>query len=73
MKKLIVIAFLATSLSAFAQTGTFRGFVYDKTDESPIPFANIAIKDVYKGTASNLLGEFSFKGKSSERNYVVPR
>lgn len=58
MKKILVIVSMAISLSAFSQIGTFRGFVYDKADESPIPYANVVLKDKSLGTSSNLDGYF---------------
>ncbi len=49
------------SLSVHAQQFDISGSVMDTNSGAPVPFANIAIKDLYKGTASNALGEFSFK------------
>ncbi len=47
------------------------GKVLDKDTKEIIPFANIAIKDIYKGTASNALGEFSFKVDSLPLDLIV--
>ena len=55
---LIVLLKVAT---AYAQSFDVTGIIVNKATQEPIPFANIAIKDIYKGTATNLLGEFSFK------------
>ncbi|MCK5372006.1 MAG: carboxypeptidase-like regulatory domain-containing protein, partial [Cyclobacteriaceae bacterium] len=44
-----------------AQNIEISGMVIDAETNEPIPFANIALKELYKGTASNALGEFSFK------------
>ncbi|MCG8306617.1 MAG: carboxypeptidase-like regulatory domain-containing protein [Cytophagales bacterium] len=49
---------------AISQGFEVSGTVLDAESGQPIPFANIAIKDIYKGTASNELGEFSFKADS---------
>jgi len=46
---------------AFGQNFEISGNIIDAESKEPIPFANIALKEVYKGTASNALGEFSFK------------
>ncbi len=53
--------FFAVCFSAYAQQFEITGSVTDASTGEPVPFANIAIKDVYKGTASNALGEFSLK------------
>ncbi len=45
----------------YGQTIEVHGKIIDKETQEPIPFANIALKEIYKGTASNELGEFSFK------------
>ncbi|NJN28561.1 MAG: hypothetical protein HC819_22585 [Cyclobacteriaceae bacterium] len=47
--------------AASGQSTELSGSIVDKTSQEPIPFANIAIKDIYKGTASNILGEFTLK------------
>ncbi len=52
-----MLAFLPTAAQPFEITGKV---VNDETDD-PIPFVSIGIKGIYKGTASNELGEFSFK------------
>ncbi|MDZ7605653.1 MAG: carboxypeptidase-like regulatory domain-containing protein [Cyclobacteriaceae bacterium] len=47
------------------------GIIINKDTNEPVPFANIAIKDAYKGTASNALGEFAFKTDSLPIALVV--
>lgn len=44
-----------------AQDIVISGKIIDAESKEPIPFANIALKEIYKGTSSNALGEFSFK------------
>ena len=44
-----------------AQNIEISGKVIDAESKETIPFANIALKEIYKGTSSNALGEFSFK------------
>lgn len=46
---------------AHAQDIEISGKVIDAESKERIPFANIALKEIYKGTASNSLGDFSFK------------
>ena len=55
------ILLLSMSWQLRAQPHEIFGKVIDTETKELIPFANIAIKDLYKGTASNILGEFSFK------------
>lgn len=71
--------FLSTSLIALFLTGQptkaqpyeiFGKIVSSETKEE-IPFASIAIKEIYKGTASNLLGEFSFKVDSLPVDLII--
>ncbi len=57
--KLLILLFL--SFHGYAQTIEISGTVVDINTKEPIPFVNIAIKDIYKGTASNALGDFLFK------------
>jgi hypothetical protein len=45
----------------YAQGIEISGKVIDAESKERIAFANIALKEIYKGTASNSLGEFSFK------------
>ena len=44
----------------FAQGNTFNGIVIDSEKETPIPSANIQIKNSELGTSSDDLGKFSF-------------
>jgi len=52
---LLIILF---SISSFAQTFKLTGFVKDKSNNHELAYANIRIKDSYKGTASNSKGKF---------------
>ena len=57
-----VFSFLLGSFySAISQDFEISGKIIDAESKQAIPFANIALKEIYKGTASNALGEFSFK------------
>ena len=54
-----VLAFIFGNFNwAFSQSHEISGLVIDAETKDPIPFANIAIKDIYKGTASNDLENF---------------
>lgn len=59
---LILFLLLAGNfIPANAQNIEISGIVIDADTKEPIPFVNIALKEIYKGTASNDLGEFYFK------------
>lgn len=57
---LFVSLFLSFSLT-YGQQIELSGKIIDSKSKQGIPFANIALKEIYKGTASNSLGDFSFK------------
>ncbi|MBK8685279.1 MAG: TonB-dependent receptor [Bacteroidetes bacterium] len=44
---------------AFAQTGSLKGFVYDKTNGEPLSGATVAITSLKKGAQSNLEGFYN--------------
>ena len=58
---LVLLGFSLSFYSASGQGYEVSGRIMDASTEEVIPFANIALKEVYKGTASNAVGEFSFK------------
>ena len=58
---LVLLGFSLSFYSASGQGYEVSGRIMDANTEEVIPFANIALKEVYKGTASNAVGEFSFK------------
>ncbi len=62
MKKAIQLCIyclaVLASFTAQAQTGKVRGFVYDKTDDQPIPFANAVIDGTTLGAVANDDGYF---------------
>ena len=63
MKKVssLLLIFLGLmALSAAAQNGSIRGKVFDNTGE-PLPFANVIIDRINKGTACDLDGIFEMK------------
>lgn len=64
---------LILSLSWHVQAQSFEiyGKVINAETKEEIPFANIAIKEIYKGTASNLLGEFSFNVDSLPIDLII--
>lgn len=54
---LILVLFLPTSM--WAQTGTIRGFVYDKISGEPIIFTNVILKGTTIGAATDVNGYYS--------------
>ena len=71
MKKYLILAVLI--LSAFglvAQTGSVRGFVFDKTTGEPVIFANIQIDKTTIGTATDVNGYFVLS-KLKVGNYTL--
>ncbi len=62
MKFLFLALYLVVlSISGWGQEISLRGRITDASTGDPIPFASIAIADLYKGTSSNLRGEFLLK------------
>lgn len=58
-KHSIVLLIACFTLSAAAQTGTIRGFVYDKGNGEPIIFTNVILKGTTIGAATDVNGYFS--------------
>ena len=58
MTRNILFIFLITPLIVFAQSGTVRGFVYEKQSEEPIIFANIILEGTDLGVVSDDNGYF---------------
>jgi hypothetical protein len=58
-KFIFTIIVLILSVSAFAQNGTIRGFVYDKESGEPIIFCNVSLKGTTLGAPTDVNGFFS--------------
>ena len=60
MKKLIIILLSLFFYNiSFSQTGTIRGFVYDKSTGEPIIFCNVTIKGKNYGSKTDLNGMYN--------------
>ena len=60
MKKyFLLISFLFFVISSFAQTGTIRGFVSDKSTGEPIMFCNVTIDGTSHGSQTDLNGMYT--------------
>ena len=73
MKKIIsffIFFFILSSI--FAQTGTIRGFVYDKSTGEPIMFCNVFLKGTTIGAPTDVNGMYNIsKVKSGNYQLVV--
>ena len=71
MKNVILLIAVLLSVSVFAQKGTFRGFVYEKNNEAPIPFANVSLKGTSIGRPTNTDGYFQILDVPAGKYTVV--
>lgn len=55
----VVAALLLLSAHLMGQTGTIRGFLYDKDNGEPMIFTNVVIKGLNQGAATDVNGYFS--------------
>lgn len=58
-KALLVLISSFVSLAAFAQNGTIRGFVYDKSNGEPVIFTNVYLEGTNYGVATDVNGYYS--------------
>ncbi|MCC6936762.1 MAG: TonB-dependent receptor [Flavobacteriales bacterium] len=59
LKRSLVVVLLLSSSAVLAQTGTIRGFVYDKDSGEPVIFTNVVLKGTTTGAATDVNGYFS--------------
>ena len=59
MKKIISALIFLLSLTSAQQQGTLSGFVRDKANGESLPFANVYIKYLKLGTATNIEGYYA--------------
>lgn len=72
LKRLFLLLLLAASFSIHAQTGEFRGFVYEKESGEAIPFAGIINAATRQGTQTDANGFFIFsKMPAATYNFYV--
>jgi hypothetical protein len=67
LKYFVSLLLLFNSLSSFSQV-LVSGKVTNATSGAPVPFVNIIITDLGKGTVSNLEGEFNFRLPSNAQD-----
>ncbi len=68
---LLVLSFLCSSLSVFAQITAVSGTILSKTDRKPIAYAEVQIKGKNSGTITNTKGEFTLNAEISSENSLV--
>ncbi len=59
MKSLFTFLLSLFAIASFAQTGTIRGFVYDRETGEPIIFTNVVLQGTTTGAATDVNGYFS--------------
>jgi hypothetical protein len=59
MRWLLFISFSVFGLIAYGQSGTIRGFVYDKTSGEPVIFTNVFLKGTQIGASTDVNGYYS--------------
>jgi hypothetical protein len=59
MKKLFFILFLLPTLVIAQNTGTIKGFVYDKETGEPVIFTNVVLKGTTMGAATDVNGYYN--------------
>ncbi len=62
MKKFFTLLLILGSVGLFAQKGIVKGFVYDKANGEPVPFASIQIDSSDLGGSTDDQGYFSIPG-----------
>jgi len=67
---LIIFISLTLSLSAFSQTGTVRGFVYNKKNGEPVIFTNVYLRGTSYGVPTDVNGYYSLT-RIPEGNYTL--
>ena len=72
LKIIYSIALIIITLIGFSQNATVRGFVYNKENGEPVPFANVYLKGTTTGGSSDLNGFFSInKVKAGDYTLMV--
>lgn len=60
-KFLLVIIFILTAFSSYAQKGRIEGRVYNSANNEPLEFATIQVQGTLTGTTTSLEGKFIFE------------
>lgn len=72
MQKLCgLLAILLCASSGWAQTAVIKGYVYDQETNEPLPFANVVIPALQKGTTTNDDGSYRLEVKPGLYNLTA--
>lgn len=66
---IIILSLLATS--AFAQSGTIKGFIYDKKTGEPMIYTSVIVQDTKTGVQTDVNGYFSITLPSGTYNLIT--
>lgn len=64
----LLLAFILLTSNAFAQSKIINGIIHDASTASPIPFANVGLKEKPVGTITNMNGQFKLTLSSYNSN-----
>ena len=70
MYRLFFYLFIFFSITASAQKGNIRGFVYDKSSGEPVMFCNVFLKGTNIGTATDINGMYNI-AKVEPKEYTL--
>ena len=68
MKKILLLLSVVFTTTLFAQTGSIRGFVYEKGSGEPIMFCNVVLKGTTIGSPTDINGMYNIP---KEQNNIV--
>lgn len=70
MRQLSTIFFLLLAVATFAQKGTIRGTIFDKSSGEPVIFTNVLVKELGTGSSSDVNGVYQI-GPIKAGTYTV--
>jgi len=59
IKNIFLILFILSGIVSYGQTGSVRGFVYEKETGEPVIFCNVMLKGTSYGAATDVNGFFN--------------
>lgn len=72
VRNFLTFLFLTAATSMFAQTGTIRGTIFDKSSGEPVIFTNVLVKELGTGASSDVNGVYQIGPiKAGEYTLVV--
>lgn len=67
---ILLITFILFNIIGFSQTGTVRGFIYNKANGEPVAFSNVYLKGTTVGASSDMNGFFTI-AKIKPGSYII--